>query len=83
MKNYFRLEDSTSGTVMTAPAPMDLGVIDYRYAVHEAIASGFRGAFCTEHYGGDGLSVSAVNREYIRRILPVQTRAELTAMERT
>ena len=35
-----------------------------------AIDSGFRGAFCTEHYGGDGLSVSATNREYLRRILP-------------
>ena len=35
------------------PAPMEFGVIDYRYAVRAAVAAGFRGAFCTEHYGGD------------------------------
>jgi len=27
---------------------------------------------CVEHYGGDGLSVSASNRDYLRRILAVK-----------
>ena len=70
VKNYFRTEDATSGMIVTAPAPMEFGVINYRKVIRMAIAAGFRGAFCTEHYGGDGLSVSATNREYIRRILP-------------
>ncbi|MFT4030271.1 MAG: sugar phosphate isomerase/epimerase family protein [Protaetiibacter sp.] len=76
VKNYLRLEDAATGAVLSSPAPMESGVIDYRYAVRRAIESGFRGAFCTEHYGGDGLSVSATNREYLRRILPVASRAE-------
>lgn len=70
VKNYFRTEDGTTGAVVTAPAPLELGVINYRKAVQMAIDGGFKGAFCTEHYGGDGLSVSATNREYLRRILP-------------
>jgi sugar phosphate isomerase/epimerase len=70
VKNYYRTEDATSGMIVTAPAPMEFGVINYRKAIRMAIDLGFRGAFCTEHYGGDGLSVSATNREYIRRILP-------------
>ncbi|GAB5896170.1 sugar phosphate isomerase/epimerase family protein [Mycolicibacterium mageritense] len=70
VKNYFRTEDGTTGAIVTAPAPLELGVINYRTAVQMAIEKGFRGAFCTEHYGGDGLSVSATNREYLRRILP-------------
>lgn len=75
VKNYYRIDDATTGTILTSPAPMEFGVIDYRYAVRAAIAAGFRGAFCTEHYGGDGLSVSATNREYLRRILPREQRA--------
>jgi sugar phosphate isomerase/epimerase len=70
VKNYFRFEDASTGNVVTAPAPLEFGVINYRKAVRMAIEAGFNGPFCTEHYGGDGLSVSATNREYLRRILP-------------
>jgi hypothetical protein len=45
-------------------------VINYRKAVRYALSVGFRGAFVTEHYGGDGLQVSSMNREYLRSILP-------------
>jgi sugar phosphate isomerase/epimerase len=69
VKNYYRLEDSATGTVLTAPAPMDTGSMDYRRAVKLALNAGFTGPFCVEHYGGDGLSVSAHNRDYIRRLL--------------
>lgn len=72
VKNYFRTEDAATGNVVTAPAPMELGVINYRMAVREAIAQGFNGTFLCEHYGGDGLSVSATNREYLQRILPAR-----------
>ena len=73
VKNYFRSEDASTGDVVTAPAPLEFGVINYRKAVRMAIEAGFNGPFCTEHYGGDGLSVSATNREYLRRILPKTT----------
>lgn len=69
VKNYSRTEDEATGAVHTAPTSMELGVIDYRCAIGYAIDHGYRGAFLTEHYGGDGLSVSATNRDYIRRLL--------------
>lgn len=69
VKNYFRLEDPVCEIVLTSPAPMESGVIDYRTAVSDAITSGYRGAFCVEHYGGDGLGVSATNARYLRGLL--------------
>ncbi len=69
-KNYLRTEDATTGAIVTAPAPLELGVISYRAAVKLAVANGFQGPITCEHYGGDGLSVSATNREYLRRVLP-------------
>ena len=69
-KNYFRTEDETTGLVVTAPAPLELGVISYRVAIKMALEHGFNSPFLCEHYGGDGLSVSAMNRDYIRRFLP-------------
>ncbi|KAA9156007.1 sugar phosphate isomerase/epimerase [Amycolatopsis acidicola] len=70
VKNYARLEDPATGTVLTHPTSLELGIVNYRAAVRYAIAHGFRGAFVAEHYGGDGLSVGAANAEYLRRILP-------------
>jgi hypothetical protein len=70
VKNYFRTEDATTGAIVTAPAPMELGVINYRMAVRHAIANGFDGTFLCEHYGGDGLSVCGTNKTYLERILP-------------
>lgn len=79
MKNYFRDEDPRTGSYTTSPAPLELGVIDYRSMVRFAIDAGYRGAFCMEHYGGDGLSVSATNREHLRRrLLPRSARAATT-----
>ena len=70
VKNYLRIEDPASNTVMTYPVPMALGLINYRVAVKKAIDCGFRGAFLLEHYGGDGLTVCAMNRDYLRTLLP-------------
>lgn len=70
VKNYLRIVDESKDVYLSAPAPLETGLINYRVAVKQAIAHGFRGAFCCEHYGGDGLSVSASNRAYLRRILP-------------
>ena len=69
MKSYSRLEDSPSGVVLTAPAAMDSGSMNYREAIRLVLLAGYTGPFCVEHYGGDGLAVSARNRDYIRRLL--------------
>ncbi|RFA20087.1 sugar phosphate isomerase/epimerase family protein [Subtercola boreus] len=70
VKNYFRDEDPITGAVFAAPAPLMLGFINYREAVRDALAIGFRGVICCEHYGGDGLGVSAMNADYLRTLLP-------------
>jgi sugar phosphate isomerase/epimerase len=71
VKNYVRDEDTERGNFTAMPAPMEMGLIDYRWALREAISVGFQGILCTEHYGGDGLSVSARNQDYLRRfVLP-------------
>jgi hypothetical protein len=71
VKNYARDENRATGLVSTMPSYMESGLINYREAVAVAIREGFQGVICTEHYGGDGLSMSAANRDYLRRILPV------------
>jgi len=70
VKNYLRIQDESKDVILSAPVPLESGLINYRLAIAKAIGHGFRGAFCCEHYGGDGLSVSASNREYLRRVLP-------------
>jgi sugar phosphate isomerase/epimerase len=70
VKNILRLEDPGSSTVLTAPAPLPSGVIDYRTAVGIVLDAGFSGGFCVENYGGDGLAVSAANRDYLESLLP-------------
>ncbi|WP_066583112.1 sugar phosphate isomerase/epimerase family protein [Cellulomonas timonensis] len=69
VKNYLRDHDPATGAYFSAPAPLEQGFIDYRTAIAMALDAGFRGPLCVEHYGGDGLSVAATNREYLRRIL--------------
>ncbi len=73
IKSYFRDEDPATGSVTAIPAPMEIGTVDYRTAIRRAVELGFDGPFCVEHYGGDGLSVAAMNARYIRRMLAVAT----------
>lgn len=73
VKNYHRLEDTASGLVMTHPAPLMGGTINWRAAIRTALRHGFASPFLVEHYGGDGLGVCAENRDYIRRILSGRT----------
>jgi sugar phosphate isomerase/epimerase len=71
MKNYMRDENVARGSYVAMPAPMESGLINYREAFRFALSVGFQGILCTEHYGGDGLSVTASNQEYLRRqVLP-------------
>ncbi len=73
VKSYFRDEDRGAGLVTTVPAPMEFGSMNYRAAITGAIAAGYDAPFCVEHYGGDGLSVSARNADYVRRMIAVAT----------
>ena len=70
VKNYMRIEDPEKDLIISYPTSLALGIINYRVAVQKAIACGFRSAFLCEHYGGDGLTVCAMNRDYLRTILP-------------
>ncbi|MGP9503648.1 sugar phosphate isomerase/epimerase family protein [Specibacter sp. AOP5-B1-6] len=71
VKNYIRDENVARGQYVAMPAPMESGLISYREAFKVAISVGYQGIICTEHYGGDGLSVTARNQEYLRsQILP-------------
>jgi len=70
VKNILRLEDPAAGVVLTAPAPLSSGVVDYRTAVAVVLEARPDVAFCLENYGGDGLAVSAANREYLLGLLP-------------
>jgi len=82
MKNYIRDEDVARDSYITMPAPMESGLINYREAFKVALSVGFQGILCTEHYGGDGLSVTASNQEYLRRhVLPKSEGYELGKSE--
>jgi len=70
VKNYMRIEDKAKNIIVSYPTSLALGLINYRVAIQKAIACGFKSAFLCEHYGGDGLSVCAMNRDYLRTILP-------------
>lgn len=69
IKNYLRDEDPATGAYFSAPAPLESGLIDYRVIIRQALSVGYRGAFQTEHYGGDWLGVGATNAAYIRGVL--------------
>ncbi|MFI6696047.1 sugar phosphate isomerase/epimerase family protein [Streptomyces sp. NPDC050433] len=79
IKNYHRDFDPATGAYFTVPAPAEGGVIDYRLALELALEAGFDGPICTEHYGGDGLGVSARNRDYLRRVLAAKLPAVAAA----
>ncbi|POH73054.1 sugar phosphate isomerase/epimerase family protein [Arthrobacter glacialis] len=71
VKNYIRDENVARGNYTAMPAPMESGLISYREAFKVALSVGYQGIICTEHYGGDGLSVTASNQEYLRsQVLP-------------
>ena len=83
MKNYIRDEDVARDTYVAMPAPMESGLINYREAFKVALSVGFQGILCTEHYGGDGLSVTASNQDYLRRhVLPEDRRLRPRARAR-
>jgi hypothetical protein len=48
---------------------MEMGLIDYRAAIGQALDLGFRGAFLCEHYGNDAITIIGRNRAYVRELL--------------
>ncbi len=83
VKNYARYEDPSAGLYSAVPAYLESGVIDYRACVKIMAQAGFDGVVCVEHYGGDGLSMSAANRDYLRdRVLPAARGIEGTSRVR-
>ncbi len=69
IKNYSRDYDPQTGAYSTMPLPLKYGYINYRQIIRRAIAIGYAGPFCCEHYGSDSLGVCAENRDYIRQVL--------------
>jgi sugar phosphate isomerase/epimerase len=70
VKNYARDEAADGSWFTATPTSLELGLIDYRQVVRDAVAGGFRGPFLMEQYGGDSLGVCATNRDYLRTLLP-------------
>lgn len=81
VKNCTRDYDPATGVYSTAPAALEYGIINFRKVIGDAIALGFDGPLCVEHYGGDGLTVSAHNREYLRMVLGAKLAANRSEPE--
>jgi len=71
VKNYTRDESADASWATSVPTSMELGLINYRQVVRDAINEvGFRGIFLMEQYGGDSLGVCATNAQYLRTLIP-------------
>lgn len=70
VKNYTRDEAADGSWFTSTPTSMELGLINYRQVVRDAVELGFRGPFLMEQYGGDSLGVCATNRRYLQSLLP-------------
>ncbi|MEV1290751.1 sugar phosphate isomerase/epimerase family protein [Pseudonocardia sp. NPDC049635] len=70
VKNYARDEAGDGSWFSSTPTSLELGLINYRQVVRDAVEVGFRGPFLMEQYGGDSLGVCATNRDYLRTLLP-------------
>lgn len=70
VKNYARDEAGDRSWFTSTPTSLELGLINYRAVVAQAIELGFSGPFLMEQYGGDSLGVCATNRDYLKTLLP-------------
>lgn len=69
LKNYLRSSGSPTGPFTVAPTALGHGMIDYRLAVGEVLASGYSGPFVIEHYGGDALGQQQRGRRHLENLL--------------
>lgn len=70
VKNYARDEAGDGSWATSTPTSLELGLINYRQVVRDAVTQGFRGILLMEQYGGDSLGVCATNQRYLRTLLP-------------
>jgi sugar phosphate isomerase/epimerase len=70
VKNYMRDENADGTSWIAVPTNLELGLINYRQVVRDAVELGFRGIFLMEQYGGDSLGICATNAHYLRTLLP-------------
>jgi sugar phosphate isomerase/epimerase len=69
VKNYARLEHPQLGFALSYPTELASGWINYRAAVEIALAGGYRGPICVEHYGGDALWAMHRGRNYLIELM--------------
>ncbi|WP_430593484.1 sugar phosphate isomerase/epimerase family protein [Humidisolicoccus flavus] len=70
LKNYARDEAGDGSWFTAVPSTLELGLINYRKVIRDALALGYSGVFLMEQYGGDSLGVCATNARYVRSLLP-------------
>ncbi len=68
VKNYIRLEHPATGTFMSYPTELGVGVIDYREAIRMALEAGYTGPLCIEYYEGDTLETAVRSRRYLEAL---------------
>lgn len=68
-KNVVRFVHPDSDLIFVQPSLLHTGTINYRKAVEMALAAGYQGPICLEHYGDDGLAQQEIGREFLLRVL--------------
>ena len=69
LKNYTRDEAADGSWQTSTPTTLELGLINYRQVVGQALGCGFDGIFVMEQYGGDSLGVCRTNADYLSGLL--------------
>ena len=69
VKNYLRIEAPEVGVALSYPTDLEFGMIDYRAALRLALAHGYGGPLCIEHYEGDALWAIEKGRRYLEEVM--------------
>jgi len=69
LKNYMRIEAPEVGVALSYPTDLEFGMIDYRAALRLALAHGYHGPLCIEHYEGDALWAIEKGRRYLEEVM--------------
>lgn len=81
LKNYARDEAADGSWFTSTPSSLELGLINYRQVVQDAMALGYNGIFLMEHYGGDSLGMCRSNAVYLRSLFATVPHYVLAAAE--
>ncbi len=69
VKNYLRLDHPDLGAALSYPTDLEFGLIDYRAALRLALAHGYDGPLCIEHYEGDAMWAIERGRRYLEEVM--------------